>query len=76
MNGKERNNVHLYLNGEMLTETEHDTFSESGLVNSTGGRVWTMDASAGDEIDIRADTMDGQSQYWRILFCTEFVPKM
>ena len=64
----------LYLNGEQLTETYHWTSSETGLVRSTGGRVVTVEASAGDRIEIRATVMDGF--YISILYCAEYIPKM
>ena len=41
---------------------------------STGGRVVTVEASAGDKIEVRADGMD--DDYYEILYCAEFIPKM
>ena len=64
----------LYLNGQRLTETRHKTYTSSGEVQSTGGRVVTVEASAGDKIEIRADGMD--DDYYEILYCAEFIPKM
>ena len=69
------NICYLYLNGVQLDETRHYTFSERSDVTSTGGRMVTLEANAGDKIEIRAgDRMDGI--YWRILFCGEYIPKM
>lgn len=70
----EYNDCWLYLNGVQLTETKHDTYSASGRVNFTGGRVVTVEASAGDKIEIRATRMDGS--YGFILYCAEYIPKM
>ena len=66
--------AYLYLNGEKLTETYHKTYSGSGEVHSTGGRVLTVEASAGDKIEIRATDMDRDSD--NILYCAEYIPKM
>ena len=71
---KKGNYAYLYMNRNQLTETLHNTYSESGQVYSTGGRVWTLEASAGDKIELRADNMGGD--YYRIIFCAEFIPKM
>ncbi len=68
------NFCYLYKNGEQMPETRHETYSESGDVWSTGGRVVTLEASAGDEIEIRATAMDGV--YYHILYCAEFIPRM
>ena len=72
----EGNRALIYINGYPQYEAEHSTYSlgSSGVVKSTGGRVWIMEASAGDKIEIRADEMD--YDYYRIIFCTEFIPKM
>ena len=70
----EYNYCYLYLNGAQLDETKHHSYSESGEVQSTGGRVVTVEASAGDKIEIRATTMDGD--YYEILYCAEYKPKM
>ena len=74
MDSGDGNDCYLYLNGDQLDETRHGTYSESGEVRSTGGRVVTLEASAGDKIEIRAITMDGS--YWRILYCAEYIHKM
>ena len=41
---KKVNHAYLYMNRNQLTETLHDTYSESGLVLSTGGRVASCDS--------------------------------
>ena len=64
----------LYKNGYSLQGTEHYSASSDGWVTSTGGRVVTLEANAGDRIDLRATRMDGN--FWDILFCAEFIPKM
>ena len=64
----------LYLNGQQQWATRHQTYSTGAMVQSTGGRVVTLEASAEDEIEIQTTTMDGS--YWNILYCAEFIPKM
>ena len=71
----EENLCHLYINGDKLWATQHSTYnSMTGTVESTSGRVWTLEASAGDKIEIGTDKMD--RVYYKILFCAEFIPKM
>ena len=70
----EDNDCILYLNGEALTGAYHHTYSSSGVVYSTGGRVVTVEASAGDKIEIRTTRMD--RNYYQILYCAEYIPKM
>ena len=70
----EINYAYLFMNGEELTETQHETYSESGEVGSTSGRVVTLEASAGDEIEIRTTRMD--EYYFNILYCAEYIPRM
>ena len=70
----EVNYCFLYLNGEELFETKHDTYSASGQVTSTSGRVMTVEASAGDKIEIRTTRMDGA--YYDTLYCAKYIPKM
>ena len=74
MGSGEYNFCYLYLNGAQLDETKHHSYSESGEVQSTGGRVVTVEASAGDKIKIRTTRMD--DYYFRILYCAEYIPKM
>ena len=66
-NGKE-NWAFLYLNGEALPESLYYTYSSS---HTTGGRVLTLEANAGDTITLR---MDGD--YVRIIFCAEYIARM
>ena len=74
MHSGDYNNAYLFINGDQLTETQHYTYSGSGVVDSTGGRVVTLEASAGDKIEIRAPQMDGIYRY--VLYCAEYIPKM
>ena len=64
----------LYKNGNRLDETIHETYSGYGRVQSTSGRVVTLEASAGDRIEIRPYEMYGE--YWYTYFCAEFIQKM
>ena len=68
------NHCYLAINGHQLGETLHFTLSQSDQVLSTGGRVVTLEASAGDKIEMEITRMDGN--YWDILYCAEFIPKM
>ena len=71
----EENDCYLYLNGQRLSaETLHTTYTESGGVWSTGGRVVTLEASAADTIELRTITMNGS--YRHIIFCAEYISKM
>ena len=74
LDSEEQNDCYLVINGDQLGETSHYTYSETGLARSTGGRVVTVEASAGDKIEIRTALMHGR--FWRILYCSEFIPKM
>ena len=76
MGSGEDNRAYLFINGQVLWETEHNTYSESGGVRSTGGRVVTLEASAGDKIEIRTDRMDYGYGLYDILYCVEYIPKM
>ena len=71
---QKENAAYLYINGKQQLGTEHTTYSASGVVYSTGGRVVTLEASAGDKIEIKATIMEGI--YRRILYCAEYIPKM
>ena len=64
----------LYKNGYSLQGTEHYSASSDGWVTSTGGRVVTLEANAGDTITLRTTRMDGD--YVRIIFCAEYIAKM
>ena len=68
------NQANIFINGHQLLETSHYTYSSSVEVHSTSGRVQTLEASAGDKIEIRALTVDGS--YYKIFFCAEFITKM
>ena len=63
--------AYLFINGEQLDETSFRTWSETDAMQSTGGRVVTVEASAGDKIEVR---MDGHYSY--ILYCAEYISKM
>ena len=67
----ETNFCYLYINGNQLGKTYHGTHSTNGKVDSTGGRVVTLEASTGDTIELKADRMDGK--FWRINFCAEYM---
>ena len=67
------NYCYLFINGQALLETDHVTYSKTGGVASTGGRVVTLEASAGDLIEIRTTAMNGYYMY--ILYCAEYIPK-
>ena len=68
------NYCYLYLNGDQLPKTEHYTRSSTEYGRSTSGRVVTLEASAGDTIELRATKMDGS--YYRMTFCLEYISKM
>ena len=73
-NGGGWNIVFLFFNGKKLMETEHSTYSDGGRTDSTGGRVVTLEASAGDTIYLRTTTMDGK--YYHVNYCAEYIPKI
>ena len=60
--------------GNSLDESGHYTESVNGggTVSTTGGRVVNLEASARDNIYIRAGTMGGH--FYDIYFCAEFIP--
>ena len=71
------NNAYLFINDKQLDETwhhTHHTSTESGEVTSTGGRLITLVANAGDRIYVRATRVD--YRYYNILYCAEFISKM
>ena len=68
----EGNTAFIYLNGEQLPESEHSTFSENGDVRTTGGRVLTMAAIAGDSITLETPRME--RVFFHVLTCFEFIP--
>ena len=63
-NSGKTNIAWLYINGQLLDESEHRTNSE---------RV-NLEASAGDEIEIRTSGME--VDYYDIQYCAEYIPKM
>ena len=48
------NSAYLYINDYWLEDSKHQTYSSSHTVQSTGGREVTLDASAGDKIEVRS----------------------
>jgi len=71
----EENYARLFLKGHLLgPETQFYTFSESGAVYITGGRVVTLEANAGDTIHFGATKMDGEFRL--IDYCAEYITKM
>ena len=69
------NNTVIYLNGRNLgASSVHHTYTSTGMVNTTSGRVVILRASAGDTIELRTGTMEGH--YNDISFCVEYIPKM
>ena len=70
----ESNYAFLSLNGDQQYETSHYTGSDGGNVRSTGGRVDTLEISAGDQIDVRTSGVGGT--YYHILYCAEYISKM
>ena len=71
------NQSYLYINGNRLDVSLHKTTSDDGegrQVETTSGRMVTLEASAGDKIEVRAYIMD--NDYYQIIFCAEFIPKM
>ena len=67
----------LSINGDTLDGSVHETYSDSSKQWTTGGRVVTLEASAGDKIEVKADTSSSvEDKFWHILFCAEFIPKM
>ena len=65
----------LYLNGHPLSETLHRTKSPGGWINFTSGREVTLEASAGDTIEIRVDQVEN-GHYENIYLCVDYIPKM
>ena len=62
--------VFLYHNGLRMSETKYGTFSDSGYVWSTGGRVVYIQAQAGDTISLRTGVEDFDIYY--IITCFEY----
>ena len=70
----EGNTARLFINGVEVDESEHFTYSETGMVWSTGGREMTREVSQGDNIELRTTRMSGY--YGNINYCAEYVPNM
>ena len=68
------NYAYIWVNGQQLWETEHRTYSSSGVVRSIGGRVVNLEASAGNDIALRAAKTNGI--FNRINYCVEYIPKI
>ena len=60
----------LFINDVHIEEAIHYSYSNGGLVGATGGREWTLKASAGDSISLRPGTLEGK--FSRIEFCIQF----
>ena len=78
VNTGDQNYCYFHINGQALYELRHNTYTYSstatGVVHSSGGRVVTVDARAGDKIEIRATVMD--FRYFNIMYCAEYIPKL
>ena len=61
----EKNYAYLFLNGEELSYTRHDTYSQSNEVVSTGGRELILEVSAGDKIHIETTFLNGR--YFQVI---------
>ena len=64
------NYAYLYHNGERLPETEHETYSDSGTVYSTGGREILVTAQQGDTLTLRTTAL--KFYFYNILSCFEY----
>ena len=70
----EQNGCSFYINGQWREMTHYLTRSETGRVSSTGGRVLTLEVSAGDKIELRATSVTGYLIH--IMYCVEYIPRM
>ena len=73
------NMARLYINEDLVTGSEHGTYSISGgQVTSNGGRQVTREVFQGDNIELRTSStlLSGSSGYFSINFCAEYLPKM
>ena len=66
----DHNYVYLYHNGEQMPETQHDTYSQSGSVYSTGGREILVTAQQGDTLTLGSGGVD--NAFANILTCFEY----
>ena len=64
----------LFINDVHIEEAIHYSYSNGGLVGATGGREWTLKASAGDSISLRPGTLPLEGKFSRIEFCIQFIP--
>ena len=69
---KEANHAFLYLNGDQLPESKHDTYSSSSLV-TTSGREVILEARKGDSIKLKMKRGWGYNGYWDTSFCAEYI---
>ena len=74
VHNNDANSCYIYFNGEALIMTRSWTNSEVGWVYSAAGRDVTLEASAGDQIEIRADGLGGH--YLDIQYCAEYIPRI
>ena len=65
------NNVYIYHNQQIMTETEHQTYSKDNYVKSTGGWELITRAEQGDTFHLGTGTM--KSWLYHIITCFEFV---
>ena len=74
------NFVWLSINGNLLQESRSETMLvkynsvDFGAAGSTGGRMVTVQANTGDQIELRATKLDGA--YYKVLYCLEYLPKI
>ena len=69
------NQAWIYLNGRQLPETMHKTsVSARCKVDSTSGRVVTLEANEGDLISLR--TYSGYVYFFHVNFCVHFIPRI
>ena len=66
--------AYLFINDGRVEHSEHWTDSSSATVQSTSGRQVYVEATQGDNIELRATIME--DDYYRIYFCAEYIPKM
>ena len=67
----EGNFVYIYHNQQQIEETQHESYSEYDLVQSTGGRELIMRAEQGDTFSLDTEKLD--NGYYGIITCFEFV---
>ena len=67
----EGNFVYIYHNQQQIEETQHESYSEYDLVQSTGGRELVTRAEWGDTFHLGTTVMGGT--FYGIITCFEFV---